>query len=444
MKSITFGALMSALALIISGCATPSCIMSTRNAIPAYRLPVEFRTCSRQTLAPIDLNLLGQQRPKDGHKLGEGDLLGVFVGGILPPKIDDQAVVLPPVAIAGNIYYPPFGRINTPTIGVPLELRANGTIRLPLVGHLNLEDQTLDKATDIIRTAYEEKGLLQQGRERVYLSLIRARVRRIVILRDDAQSPSPTFVPKNAVPFTKIGFGEVIDLPVYENDVLHALASSGGLPGIDVFSEVWVFRNREVGVNDPAVIQQQIKEAGSPEKFAENWVQKERQIVRIPLRADPNQPLPFSEEDIVLEDGDVVYLPPREVEYFYTGGQLPGGKVPLPRDRDIDVVEAIALANGSTGGPSGAAIFHAGPGTIYPPTQGLVVRKLPNGQQLRIRVDLNRALNNPNERILVQPEDQLLLFFKPSELYANLFFNYVGVTLGASYNYSTGTYQSIP
>ena len=427
MKSIAFGILLTAVTCHCAGCATPACVMSTRNAIPAYRLPAEFQPCSRKSLAPIDLNALGQQRPPDGHHLANGDLLGVYVGGVLPPKIDDQAVVLPPVAIAGNIYYPALGRVNLPAIGIPIELRSNGSARLPLVGRLELAGQTLEQATDIVRTAYEEKGVIQKDRERVYLSLIRPRVSRICILRDDAQSTSPTFLGKPEVPFTKIGHGEVIDLPAYENDVLHALAATGGLPGIDVFSEVWVFRNRETGSNDPTALQEQIKELGSAEKFAANWIQKERQIVRIPLRADPTQPLPFTEEDIILNDGDVVYLPPREVEYFYSGGQLPGGKVPLPRDRDLDVIEALALVNGNTGGPSNAAIFHGNPGNIYPPTQALVVRKLPNGQQLRIRVDLNRALNNPKERILIQPEDQLLLFFKPAELYANLFLNYVGI-----------------
>ncbi len=64
---------------------------------------------------------------------------------------------------------------------------------------------------------------------------------------------------------------------------------------------------------------------------------------------------------------------------------------------------------------------------MVPPTDVLIVRKLPNGQQLRIRVDLNRALHDPNERILMQPEDQILLFYKPGELYTNIFLNFIGV-----------------
>ncbi len=428
MKPISFIILIVTSSCLSVGCAmtSTSCIMSTRDAIPAYRLPSEFRTCSRQHLTPIDLNLLSQQRPSNGHHVDEGDLLGVYVGGIMPAKVDDQSIIHPPVSMLGQ-YYPPYGRVATPATGVPIDVRSNGSVRLPLVGRLELGGQTLEKATDIVRAAYEDAGVIQKDRERVVLTLLRPRVRRVVVLREDAQSPIPQFIPKIAAPYTKIGHGEVIDLPAYENDVLHALAASGGLPGIDVFSEVWVFRNRDSANNDPAMIQKQIKDAGSPEEFASKWVQGERQLIRIPLRVDPDAPVPFTEDDIILEDGDVVYLPPREVENFYTGGQLPGGKVPLPRDRDTDVLEAIALVNGASGGPgTNAAIFRTGPGNVFPPTRALIVRKLPNGQQLRIRVDLNRALHDPNERIIIQPEDQLLLFFSPGELYSNLLLNFVG------------------
>jgi hypothetical protein len=42
---------------------------------------------------------------------------------------------------------------------------------------------------------------------------------------------------------------------------------------------------------------------------------------------------------VILNEGDVVYLP-RRVEYFYTGGLLRGARIPLPRDEDIDALEA--------------------------------------------------------------------------------------------------------
>lgn len=427
MKSTNFGIVFSIVALVNVGCATPTCIMSVRDAVPAFRLPSEFRACPRGALTPIDFNLLSQKKPEEGHQIAGGDVVGIVVAGILPPKIDDQAIIHPPLQSMG-VYYPPYGRSYNPATGVPVDVRRDGTIKLPLVGRVNLEGKTIEEANEIIQVAYEKAQVIQKDRDRSSVTLLRPRVHRVIVLREDSQAQIPQFISKVAVPYTKIGRGEVIDLPAYENDVLHALAATGGLPGIDVFSEVWVFRRRDVEGDDPAALEQQMIDAGSAENLAKKWQTEERQILRIPLRLQPHEPLPFDPSDVVLEDGDIVYLAPREIENFYTGGQLPGGKVPLPRDQDTDILEAIALVNGVTGGPSSqAGIFRTGPGNVYPPTQCLIVRKLPNGQQVRIRVDLNRALHDVNERILIQPEDQVLLFFKPKELYANLLLNFIGV-----------------
>jgi hypothetical protein len=50
-----------------------------------------------------------------------------------------------------------------------------------------------------------------------------------------------------------------------------------------------------------------------------------------------------------------------------------------------------------------------------------VIRKTPNGGQLNIRVDLNRALRDPRERILVQAGDVLILQETPGEAIARYF-----------------------
>ena len=131
----------------------------------------------------------------------------------------------------------------------------------------------------------------------------------------------------------------------------------------------------------------------------------------------------------MLQDGDIVYIEPRIADVYYTGGLLPGGQIPLPRDHDIDVVEAIALAQGSVGGPggvSGASVFRAGggPGNVVPPTRVLIVRKLPNGEQFAIRIDLSRAMRDSKERIIIQPGDVVMLHYKPSEIAANVALNF--------------------
>jgi hypothetical protein len=49
----------------------------------------------------------------------------------------------------------------------------------------------------------------------------------------------------------------------------------------------------------------------------------------------------------------------------------------------------------------------------------IIVRKLPDGQELKIRVDLNRAIVQPRDRILIQPGDLVMLQFKPWEYVGN-------------------------
>src|SRR5205814_2825890 len=134
------------------------------------------------------------------------------------------------------------------------------------------------------------------------------------------------------------------------------------------------------------------------------------QVIRIPLRLLPGEGLPLKAEDVILQTGDVVFLEARDYELFYTGGLLPPGEFVLPRDYDLDVVEAVtrvrgSLINGAFGGSNlSGTLIATGIGNPSP-TMLTVLRRLPGGRQLPIRVDLGRALRDSRERILVQPGD---------------------------------------
>jgi hypothetical protein len=86
----------------------------------------------------------------------------------------------------------------------------------------------------------------------------------------------------------------------------------------------------------------------------------------------------------------------------------------------LDVLQAVAyvrgpLVNGSfTQTAFVASAVNAGIGN---PNASLVtvLRQLPNKQQIPIRVDLNKALIDPRERILMQPGDYLVMQERPSE-----------------------------
>src|SRR5207244_9786311 len=107
-------------------------------------------------------------------------------------------------------------------------------------------------------------------------------------------------------------------------------------------------------------------------------------VVRIPLRQPLGAPLHVAPEDVILQTGDVVFLEARDEEVFYTGGLLPPGVFVLPRDHDVDVIEAVSrvrgpLFNGGFGGSSLAGNLIA-PGIGGPsPSLLRLPRRTPRG-----------------------------------------------------------------
>jgi hypothetical protein len=127
-------------------------------------------------------------------------------------------------------------------------------------------------------------------------------------------------------------------------------------------------------------------------------------------------------EDVLLEDGDIVWVESRDNEFFYTGGLLPPGQWALPRDYDLDALGAMALAGGGiasrggAGGGGGGGIM-GGAQSLggVPPGRLYILRRTPCKGQIAIEVDLAKAINNPAARPIVQPGDTLILQYKPCE-----------------------------
>jgi hypothetical protein len=149
-------------------------------------------------------------------------------------------------------------------------------------------------------------------------------------------------------------------------------------------------------------------------------------VVRIPIRLSPGEMATFNEADVILNDGDIVFIESRETEIFYTGGLLGGGQYTLPRDYDLDVLGAISIASGrQQAGGSGQGIGNR-VGGISAMNQDIsvsasdvvILRQLPDGSQIPIKVDLSRALREPRERVLIQPGDYIILQYKPLEAVA--------------------------
>ncbi|GAB5403860.1 MAG: polysaccharide biosynthesis/export family protein [Aureliella sp.] len=404
------------------------CITFTKHAIPAARLPQQFEAPSRSALTPINFTMLEGAYPEE-HQVGPGDVLAVTIQGVIPPDAKELPPLITSQATLNREYYPPKGTVNAPSYGLPLEVKSDGVLQLPLVPAIAVDGLTLNDAAEKIRQSYLAEGIAREGNDQVNVTLLRSRVNRVLVLREDASVEALATINKGQVPVHKRGSAAVIDLPAYESDVLHALATTGGLPGIDAYNEVWVLRKNTLAGNAFSQMQSEVIEGGVSPTDVVMSNPAHVEAIRIPLKLCPGEPVPFAPQDVILRDGDVVYVEPRRDEYFYTGGLLPGGQIPMPRDEDLDIIEAIALANGSVGGLGGTssvAVLRAGAGVgnIIPPTRALIVRKLPNGQQVSIRVDLNQALKHPSERVRIMTGDYVMLYYKPGEIFSNAALNF--------------------
>ena len=460
----TFRLLSTAILLASTGCAA----FRSLEGVPASQLPEEFRAPTRSARKMIDLSRL-RQTPPDVHRVDTGDILGIYVEGYLGGQ--QQA---PPVNFPQNPN-------STSSVGYPIEVRADGEISLPGRKPIPVRGMTIPEVELAVRRLYTtgKKPPLQPGFERVLVTLQRPRHRRVLVIRQEAANTvdiagqtGPLGTARIA-PNGKFGTGQVVHLPIYRNDVLHALLATGGLPGRDAENVIYVIRRRTkrrskapaakpqavrrsappkprvrtVPTEKPAPITQQppvrtqpvfqrpvpkthgysplrirnfkpvnpasktgiesllirgqspdipdgnrghslpslppllttpppptpsrtamrtepavqvetpqiaspvISQPDAPfvltpesdAAFANAVPQDQQQILRIPLRVYPGEPMPFSESDIVLEDGDVVLIESRDADVFFTGGLLGGGRYRLPRDQDLDILQALAM-----------------------------------------------------------------------------------------------------
>ncbi|GAB4140252.1 MAG: hypothetical protein Tsb009_09510 [Planctomycetaceae bacterium] len=551
------------LMLALSGCAA----MRPLDGIPASQLPDDYRMPYRSVKSMIDLSLLRQTPPRE-HRVDSGDVLSIYIESILGGQ---QNTLAPPVNFRQNAN----GRSS---LGYPIHVREDGTISLPKVKPIHVRGLTISQVERAVHKAYTtgKNAPLVAGAERIFVDLQRPRHHRILVIRQEAGNRAATAGTNgpNAVSQSpdKRGVGRVVSLPVYQNDVLHALAETGGLPGLDAENVIYVIRrnpraprsrlirphsvppapapairppqnpnaNRQTELppkiwnltknsrsrnqsqsliirsQSPAPYDGELQGGHTPlsETFSSShrtagssqtpivppasyssqrpldsyapgeevplhyfpnatgyspypagefssgqssgwnnpWpaggnlnlqnltdlTANGSNIIRIPLRLVPGEIPSINENDIILYDGDIVLIESRETDVFFTGGLLGGGKFTLPRDQDLDVLQAMAVVQSQRQGGVATRAIGGISAINQDVTVGaselIVLRKLADGRQASIRVDLYKALRDPNERILVQPGDHLILQYTRLESIGAFIERHIldGVILGGS------------
>ena len=391
-------------------------------AVPASQLPGSYS--QRVQTSPVNAALL-RNRPSKKYFLDADDVLGVFIEGILG-NLDES----PPVQL------PDPNSDLPPSLGYPVPVRADGTISLPLVDPIAVRGLTIIQVEDLIKSRYRDRDQPILKREnRIMVSLMRKRTVSVYVVRgDDSQSAS----------FNRQRSGTVnqrsdqsrrsnrLQLPAGDNDLLNALSQTGGLPGVNARSDVKIYRanrptHRSVGryrsnqnyasgssefprtsSGGSSYAATSTARYGTANRFADPMAfsASGANITTVPTRQRAGENVFIRPTDARLDDGDVIVIEPRDTEVYYTGGLLGGGEFPLPRDRGIDVLEAIAAAGQSVGAPAqnGFAVIPQ-----RAPTELLILRPRPGQGQFTIRVDVKRALADPSQRVQVRAGDLLIL-----------------------------------
>ncbi len=408
----------------LTGC---TALFSPIDTIPANRVPPQFLAEPQADKVPIDVARLRQIKP-EFYTLDSDDVLGVFIEGVL-----GNFEEAPPVQLPG-----PDSDL-APAIGYPVPVREDGTMALPSIKPIPVRGLTLQQAEALIQRAYRggPKPILQEG-GRIMVTLMRERTYRVFVVRQDNSLSQQTAgnrgqqIQSRAVTdrSDQSSRGYVLQLPAYKNDVLNALSQTGGLPGVNAKAEVRVLRGDRLDLARRDQKMNEFFRSRNPEDFPYGEIPKiadETKSIRIPLRLNPGETPNFRTEDIILRDGDIVYVDTRETDVYYTSGLLAGGEFPIPRDYDLDVLAAVSLAGNGFGSSQRTGLV-GGAAQNVPPTELVVLRRIAGDQQLAIRIDLNQAINDPKSRMLVKPGDTLILRYKPQEevmnFVSNIFFTF--------------------
>jgi protein involved in polysaccharide export with SLBB domain len=347
-------------------------------------LPAEYRGGRIEATEPLPLTKL-RLNPKADHRVGPGDVLGIMIEKLMG---DDSMPTIAPLHPSERRSYPN---------GYPILVRDDGAIELPFISPLDVNGLTLVQVERAIRNAYSGMpNILKTGNERIVVKLLQPRKCHVVVMREKEPSVIP-FGASRADRHNKY-HNISLDLPIGENDVLSALAYSGGLPGVECKSELLIYKK---SVSKKATVK---KDDTDSEK--NSAADEPGTIIHVPLRLRPGQSPPFEDKDIVLDNGDVVYVELRQPEYYSTAGLLGTGQYQLPLDHDLDVIEAISHVD-SRGAYGGSCGKEFGPPINFFKSgfEFDVLRTISNSQKLLIKIDIEETLTDPKQRLVLLPGD---------------------------------------
>jgi len=153
-----------------------------RNSVPAQQVPA-WQLEQQPTVQTFpEVEYLRAPKPKT-YLLDSGDVLGVFLEGLLGRPGD-----APPV------HFPPESSSLGPSIGFPFVVQENGTVSLPAVDPIPVRGLTIEQAEGLIKSVYTGAGRagssILTGQSKVIVTLQRKRTINVIVVRQDNSSSS--------------------------------------------------------------------------------------------------------------------------------------------------------------------------------------------------------------------------------------------------------------
>src|SRR4051812_5028777 len=166
--------------LLVAGGAGVGCASFSNpaapDAIPVHRLPPDVFGRPREEERTIPLTLLRQEAPKN-YLFDAGDILGVFVEGVLGQRGEAPPVMTQPPTSMGATPPPP-------ALGYPIPVQENGTISLPLLDPVPVTGKTALEVQALVTKEYLDRKLVAPG-ARILVTLARQRTYHVTVIRQD-------------------------------------------------------------------------------------------------------------------------------------------------------------------------------------------------------------------------------------------------------------------
>ena len=156
--------------VVFGGC---TALTQPINGVPANRLPPQFFAQPKNNLVPVDISYLSVEPPRE-YQIDKGDILGVYIEGVLPFNPPNVTPEPPPVN------FPNEQSTLPPSLGFPIAVQEDGTLSLPLIEPLEVRGLTVDQVRDKIREAYIESDILRPEKARPIVSIIKERTYNVI------------------------------------------------------------------------------------------------------------------------------------------------------------------------------------------------------------------------------------------------------------------------